>query len=233
MAEPRLEDNKIHSLIEEKRKNVVALNVVIEKDQRDYVFVASGFLVSPDLVITSHHILEKEMKGIWVFWDQQVPQSPILAIVEKKYPQYDLALLRLAKKVPYPPLLLAAPGEVQLGEKIAIFGFPEATQSSNVTQKNLHLFQGNIASIQPQTKDSLARLVLDARVLQGNSGGPVISLKSNRVLGVISEIIVDSEEEKKKNPYSQEQIFSVEGESVGIAVPTKYIYHLLPEDFWK
>lgn len=76
-----------------------------------------------------------------------------------------------------PPLLLTQDDEVQIGEPVALFGY-------QFGQNNQSMHLGHVAS--QYQKNGVHYLQLDASVNQGNSGGPLISLETGRVIGIVT-----------------------------------------------
>ena len=202
------------------RSAVVALNIsMTSASGQKELYVASGFLVDRNLVVTNQHALDGNLVSINVLWDntlakQQQQARPV--VLDK---EHDLALLQLTQPAEHFLDIDATP--LQPGDPVLLMGFPDTIETDTENKKNLYAFQGMVASAQPE------KMVLDARVLRGSSGGPVIHLRSGKVVGIVAEVILDSEQEDLRLPSGTVQKQSVEGESVGVAIPARYISGLL------
>ena len=79
--------------------------------------------------------------------------------------------------------------EAELGEEIAILGYPfGAKMSDDVSKMSVSFTRGYISS--KQVKDGKRRTLLDISAKAGNSGSPVISLETGGVVGVLSGSIM-------------------------------------------
>jgi S1-C subfamily serine protease len=207
---------------------VVALNITLEDAHgKEALFTASGFLVSPEHIVTTHHGMEGgKLKSIMILWDSRMEYPSLEALPVLDDPEHDLTVLKLSRRVPYPFFQLDEKRAQKLGEPLAVFGFPEVTQPEDENVKYLHMVHGLLASYQPASPLGTPQLILDARVLRGNSGGPVISLKNGRVVGVVSEVIFDiDDEEADESDKSKKQ--TVGGESLGIAISAEVLKKIL------
>lgn len=92
---------------------------------------------------------------------------------------WDYAVLRINDAVfeALPCLDLAQHDEVLIGESVAMFGYQFGQQ-----HQSMHL--GHVSS--QYEKNGVHYLQLDASINQGNSGGPLISLNSGRVMGIVT-----------------------------------------------
>jgi len=78
----------------------------------------------------------------------------------------------------------------ELGEEVVVFGYPlgyEMSQS-NFFGPNISFYKGYVSS--NQVKDGNSVTFLDIDVKSGNSGSPVISTKTGKVIGIMSGIKV-------------------------------------------
>jgi len=76
-----------------------------------------------------------------------------------------------------PSLTLADSSTVNIGQRIAVLGF-------QFEQSNLSIKQGILSS--RFTKVGVKYMQIDASVNQGNSGGPLINIDNNRVVGIVT-----------------------------------------------
>jgi V8-like Glu-specific endopeptidase len=76
-----------------------------------------------------------------------------------------------------PSLTLADSNTIQIGQKVAVLGY-------QFDQNNLSIKQGILSS--RHTRAGVKYLQIDASVNQGNSGGPLINIDNNRVVGIVT-----------------------------------------------
>lgn len=74
----------------------------------------------------------------------------------------------------------------ELGEEVVVFGYPLGYElpQTNKFGPNISFYKGYVASNQVQNGNSIT--FLDINVKSGNSGSPVISAKTGKVIGIIS-----------------------------------------------
>ena len=78
----------------------------------------------------------------------------------------------------------------ELGEEVVVFGYPLGYEMprSNFFGPNISFYKGYVSSNQISDGNSITFLDIDAK--SGNSGSPVISTKTGKVIGIISGIKV-------------------------------------------
>ncbi len=139
----------------------------------------SGFVVGPGLVATNAHVVAGESSGNTqvLLGNSAYNATPVLFD-----PDFDLAVLRT--DAPLGPALAISPNLVSRGTQAAILGYPEdgglnigaAGVTEEVTAIGKDIY--NNGSV---TRGVYA---LDATVLPGNSGGPLIGA-GGQVIGVV------------------------------------------------
>ena len=90
----------------------------------------------------------------------------------------------------------------ELGEEVVVFGYPLGYQmpQSNFFGPNISFYKGYVSS--NQVKDGNSVTFLDIDIKSGNSGSPVISTKTGKVIGIISGVKVGGNMMlKEKMPY--------------------------------
>ena len=156
----------------------------------------TGFLVSKSgLIVTNSHVVHNanEIAVYILLPNEKAAQTHTAKIVYDDYDK-DLAILRIVEpppNLPKPFLISKTPADV-LDEVVAI-GFPSALDrpisvASNVSQP-IVTDSAFIENLDPNvTKGSVSKvgswLVHDAKISSGNSGGPLLSLKTGKVVGV-------------------------------------------------
>ncbi|MDX1683175.1 MAG: serine protease, partial [Phycisphaeraceae bacterium] len=115
----------------------------------------------------------------------RVLPASVLATV---YPDFltDLALLRVYPRDRLPAVTLAdaaSARQLKRGERVRSLGFPQAVNFGNPNGPELVLHSGDIASIHKDDQNRVVSINHDAKIDQGNSGGPLIDARG-RVVGV-------------------------------------------------
>ena len=123
--------------------------------------VGSGFFVSPDLILTNHHVLCPNEGAIQVVMSDG---RKFVGKVVSSDKGVDLGLVRVAG-VKATPLPLGDVADLAVGDKVMIIGSPIGLEFT--------VHEGNVSSLQ-RSAFGVAYVQLDAKINPGNSGGPVI-----------------------------------------------------------
>lgn len=128
----------------------------------------SGFLISPTLILTNHHVVtDEELVTVVLSSGREVT-----AEVLRSHEQRDIALLQIAP-VAFTPLRLRR-SMAQVGEEIYVIGSPlDQRRQGTVTR-------GIISNVEI-SGIGMEDLVYDATTFPGNSGGAVVDLNGNVV----------------------------------------------------
>ncbi len=128
----------------------------------------SAFLLKNGFVLTAQHVV-KDQKNVtlnFIKLNLSIP-AEVLTID----PKYDFALLKVVGEAPrISPLTLGDSDLVEEGEDVIVVGYPKGEWG--ITKGTLSL-------------KSAERLKTDAATNPGNSGGPLVYKKENRVIGII------------------------------------------------
>ena len=139
----------------------------------------SGFVVGPGLVATNAHVVAGESSGNTqvLLGNSAYSATPVLFD-----PDFDLAVLRT--NAPLGPALTISPNLVPRGTQAAILGYPEdgglSIGAAGVTEEVTAIGK-DIYNNGSVTRGVYA---LDATVLPGNSGGPLLGAQG-QVIGVV------------------------------------------------
>lgn len=160
----------------------------------------SGFLVSPDRLVTALHVLDGAGEAEVTFDDRSVHAE--LARVD---PANDLAVLRLDEAVPGHVFELAG-GSPQPGTRVAAIGHPMGGDKA--------LTVGTISGLDRDVRTSSGHysgmLQTDTAINPGSSGGPVLDA-AGRVVGVAGAVRTDAQ-------------------GIGFAVPAERVRDLLARE---
>lgn len=198
---------------------------------KDLNLVGSGFLISSNgYIVTSHHIVSKinfnkknnsisidySKEIIIKFYDGSTKSAQIAHIKEiSDRPEplyYDFAILKIQdSNLPF--LELSDENNFEEGEQVLFCGYPFGLDNHTThigILSSIFIRQTDIKGIEQNV------LQIDGSINKGNSGGPLLDIKSKKVIGVIStrEGRLTCNLEKVKN-YISEQL-SKSGGSVYI-----------------
>lgn len=196
MIGPRLTDE-----IKKVRPSVIAVGFRSEPNKM--TIIGSGFAISDDGKILSSAHLYRKLKP------ENIPQLMGMAMIEqgpndlerykwfplkliKKEDRNDIALFQLERyEVPLlKKLNLGNSEKVEVGDEVYFIGFPYAAQLINegfgIT---LIVNKGIISNIKRDGTDPSRKrnwFIIDAISNPGNSGCPLIDLKTNKVIGIMA-----------------------------------------------
>lgn len=149
---------------------------VLEKDEGDIDEQSQGtaFFLKDHGLVTAYHCV-KDAAKIEVFHPDAQSVRHVVS-VDKYCEHRDIAILK--HEVPVEAFLeLEISNRLQkTGDLISILGFPSFGPGSSLQIRDAKIVSG-------QTKMGVKQLVVDGRINQGNSGGPIVD-HSDRVVGV-------------------------------------------------
>jgi S1-C subfamily serine protease/thioredoxin-related protein len=139
----------------------------------------TSFVISKDgYLLTNHHVVNNT-RHVRV----RIPKAQRSAVVEvvASDPTADIALLKIKdlKGIDLKPLSLVAGRTVNRGEPVAVLGFPLL----DMVGSGMKLTTGVISATPEAGNEN--KLVLDAKVNPGNSGGPLLDANGG-VIGIVS-----------------------------------------------
>jgi endonuclease G len=179
-----------------------SIGAVMRFDEQRKTLIGTGFIVAPRLLMTNRHVVDMLTHGSGVVDEQRaivnferefgilpklepVPIARVVAIHE----QHDLALLELAGAEAAPPVTFAEDTTTG-GAGIAVVGYPVNDVERNPLFVNA-LFDGAFGVKRAAPGDVLTAnehsVFHDCTTLGGNSGSPVFSIATGRVIGVHRE----------------------------------------------
>ena len=165
----------------------------------------TGFIISEDgYAITCAHVVEgikngEELYATIIIGDGYPVRNDDLEVYDSGYgrvvylnSELDIALLKMEHYAKgYLPIeqrdILP-----ELGEEVVVFGYPLGYEmpQSNFFGPNISFYKGYVSSNQTWNGNSVTFLDIDVK--SGNSGSPVISTKTGKVIGIISGAKVGS-----------------------------------------
>jgi S1-C subfamily serine protease len=132
----------------------------------------SGFFVSPNLIVTNHHVIDSAKKVEIRTKDGQWMPANVLVFDE----DYDVAILEVAGlEKSIKPLTLGNTTSAKVGQRVYSFGFPSPSKlSGDISAMQLRMNEGLITSLQGY-KGSEKEIQVSIPTYGGNSGGPVVN----------------------------------------------------------
>jgi len=166
---------RAQSLVDLVNRATPSVAFVLAKDQRGgLIGGGTAFVIGPGILLTALHVVQDANQLSIVLPGRSAVEADVVGIDI----EHDLALLH-APAAPQPgptPLALGTSAGVQLGQAIAVLGYPlPSPEHPTVT-----VTQGIVSALRTQQ----GFIQIDAAVNPGNSGGPVLA-PDGRVIGVV------------------------------------------------
>ncbi|MGB1108820.1 MAG: S1 family peptidase [Gammaproteobacteria bacterium] len=198
-------------------------------------FMGTGFVVGDGRhVITNDHVVPKvveehEKEFLAIFTGHGTAAKAIKAEIVAQDPLHDLALLKFeGRKIT--PFKLAKDKTVKEGQEIAFTGFPIGMVIGLFPVTHRGIVSAITPVIEPvyhssqldpnrirRLRDPYTVYQLDATAYPGNSGSPVYSQHSGRLLGVINKVFVKETKEMVIEKPS----------GITYAIPSRYVRELM------
>lgn len=178
------------------KRNFFSTIVYIEVYKNgDLQGAGSGFVITEDgYVITCNHVVEDADeifvkisdgdKNINIYRVETVLKNRLLdmAIIKLEPGKYHFISIDIERRYP------------DIGEPIEIYGYPMGSIiCDDVINLNVSLTRGYVSSTQVLMK--LRRIFIDGDARHGNSGGPIISMKTGKVIGMLHGSIMSAQSE--------------------------------------
>lgn len=166
------DQDPLETLVAKTRSGIVRIQSSTCTEER----VGTGFLIGPRLIATVDHVVSGATRINLVQSGRRVATGTVIGEDATR----DVALVRSSKPLQGDRLDFAS-GRPQLGESVAVLGFPLGLP--------LSVSQGAISGTgRTEPIDRIRRRDLiqtDAALNPGNSGGPLLALDTGRVVGLI------------------------------------------------
>lgn len=166
----------------------ISENILLTKEDIPFEGVGTGFFISPDgHVATAKHVIDAiGDKEIFIKTsDNKEYRAGLIKADEKS----DIAILKIGAQSPA-YVQLGYYDNLEVGEEIGFIGF---SLNTGIASQLIH--QGLVSAKGVDANGSKI-FTINAFVNKGNSGGPVFSAKTGRVLGIVSARQRDVSSEK-------------------------------------
>jgi len=166
----------------------VPLQKRIEKQE---VGGGSGFIVSGDgMILTNKHVVLSDDADYTVLTnDGRTFPAEVLA----RDPVQDLAVIRIESEEPFPTVELGDSGGLQIGQTVIAIGNVLGEFQNSISVGVISGLARTITASGGGLVETLEDVIqTDAAINQGNSGGPLLSLKGE-VIGINSATVVGGE----------------------------------------
>lgn len=142
----------------------------------------TGFLHKSGRVITAEHVIANCARNDLLLILANGSQIGITDVLSD--PFLDLAVITPAQKISAPALPISDITQMAVGEQVTTWGFP-AGYNSLIPLLTVGYLAG-VDRVKTSTGLSKPRWVVNAAFNGGNSGGPVLSVATGSVIGVVS-----------------------------------------------
>lgn len=146
----------------------------IESDK--LVIIGSGFVAKKGNIVTCNHVINEVPKIFVLAGNTTMP-----AIVLSQSKERDFAILKIEKNLP--GLDLGSFSDADEGDEVFFCGYPFG-MSRIITHTGTVSYKGMVEFPEDEALPSNC-FQIDGIVNRGNSGGPLFSLKSKNVLGLV------------------------------------------------
>lgn len=231
-----LQASNLIELIPEIKPSVVAIAVHNPTASPRIRFIGTGFVVgNGKQVVTNYHVigrgLNEDRREAYVVVSGTARDLTVHPMINRRNaPLHDLAIMEIEEALPALPL--AGDAYAAEGTHIAFTGFP----ISSVLGLYPATHQGIIAAITPiaipadnssdlhiqalrQLREPYLVYQLDATAYPGNSGSPLINVKTGEVIGVINMVHVKT---------TREAVLS-DPSGISYAIPVRHVRELLQQ----
>jgi len=147
----------------------------------------SGFVVAPGIVVTNAHVVAGIQRPMVI--DSVGRHSTTTVLFD---PQLDLAVLRVPGLSEKPLALVSGPNPVAAGTTATVLGYPEGGPFNYAAAGVAAAFKATGLNIYGTADTTREIYELDAQVLPGNSGGPLVAsgdraegIPDGTVIGVV------------------------------------------------
>ena len=200
------------------RYDPCVVKVLCHDEAGKFIGHGSGFFVDPEgYILTNAHVI-KDVPRLTV---QTFDGVRYQVLIIKRDDDLDLALIKLkTPKSDFPSVAIGDSRRAKKGEKILIIGTPLSTEYEHSA----------VTGVISGTDRQSGRLQTSAPTYSGNSGSPVISCLTGRVIGVhVASPVMQGEVaiRTKEGLKETNLVAKSRAESMGLVIPVNYARQLL------
>jgi S1-C subfamily serine protease len=141
----------------------------------------TGFLHKSGKVITAFHVVADCQAQDIILINTQTQAINVTSVLVDA--DIDLALLTPAQEIKAPTLALSEDDGYTIGSQVSTWGYPAGYSGLSPLLSSGYL--SGTDNVQGPSGKAVTRLVVNAAFNSGNSGGPLVEIESNRVIGVV------------------------------------------------
>ncbi|MCX8021155.1 MAG: trypsin-like peptidase domain-containing protein [Syntrophorhabdaceae bacterium] len=173
-----------------------------ESEEETFENIGSGVVMDPrGIIVTNEHLISRAISIKVKFINGKEYDAYVLG----SDPEFDMALLKITDKTPFPYLKVSTKKKVRVGERVIVIGNPYGL-SSSVSSGVISALGRNIR-IENRVYANLIQT--DAAINPGNSGGALLDIEGNPI-GIVTAI------------YG-------EGKGIGFAIPIEDVMNMVSE----
>jgi len=198
----------IPDLIKSSKPSLVS--IVKRVDTNHFVIIGSGFFINNNGTIATCYHVVKELEKVFVLKSEDLEKASFVGYIENQegLPQLNLPVYKLEEiklfilasimkqdvkndlavlwtnLVNTSHLEFGSTDSLNEGDEVIFLGFPFGYNRAT-THKGMVSYKGKIIISDDSSNAPIGALQIDGIINSGNSGGPLISPKQNKVVGVI------------------------------------------------
>ena len=171
------------------KEKIQSCIVFIENHHGDRRGEGSGYIISPDgYIATCEHVIRDAEKIFIKITGQNNKKKVFMGTVIKANAETDTAIIKIENAPELPFVELDDREESETEEDVIIYGYPLGSNlNDDVFNLNISFAKGNVSS--NQVIDGIKKTMLDISAKHGNSGSPIISCKTGKVVGALKGIV--------------------------------------------
>jgi S1-C subfamily serine protease len=136
----------------------------------------SGFAIDEHTIVTNRHVVEDATRISVSSWDGHEIQAEMSAVSQER----DLAVIKTKSALPGWGTL----GQGRVGDDVWVIGFPEGGKINVSAGEITAEVDGDALTTDGKTAETATVWQVSAKVVHGNSGGPLVGPDGN-IVGVV------------------------------------------------